>query len=161
MLQLLADFFVAALTAIALENVVFARGLGPFHLGESAPQDLVVFGALVTGITTLSSVLCWAVDTLLKPFGLPLYVRSIAFLLCICILYFGSYAGLAKRRRVSSPNIRGNSPAQPSTARLLGLSWWLPLSGTAWAVGSALAWVPASGTPAPSCFSTSPKNNSR
>ena len=97
MLQLLADFFVAALTAIALENVVFARGLGPFHLGESAPQDLVVFGALVTGITTLSSVLCWAVDTLLKPFGLPLYVRSIAFLLCICILYFGIYAGLAKK----------------------------------------------------------------
>ena len=76
MLQLLADFFVAALTAIALENVVFARGLGPFHLGESAPQDLVVFGALVTGITTLSSVLCWAVDTLLKPFGLPLYVST-------------------------------------------------------------------------------------
>ena len=149
MLQLLADFFVAALTAIALENVVFARGLGPFHLGESAPQDLVVFGALVTGITTLSSVLCWAVDTLLKPFGLPLYVRSIAFLLCICILYFGSYAGLAKKAPGLLAQYQG------------GLSWWLPLSGTAWAVGSALAWVPASGTPAPSCFSTSPKNNSR
>ena len=120
-----------------------------------------MFGALVTGITTLSSVLCWAVDTLLKTLRAAPVCRSIAFLLCICILYFGSYAGLAKRRRVSLAQYQGNSPAQPSTARLLGSPGGCLLSGTAWAVGSALAWVPASGTPAPSCFSTSPKNNSR
>lgn len=96
MLQLLADFFVVALTAIALENVVFARSLGPFCLGEE-PKDLLIFGVLVTGITTVSSVLCWALDLVLRPFSLPLYVRSIAFLLAVCILYFGSYSGLKKK----------------------------------------------------------------
>ncbi len=112
MLQLFADFFVAMLTAIALENVVFARGLGPFHQGEYTPDNLVVFGVLVTCVTTLSSVLCWAVDALLKPFGLPLYVRSIAFLLSICILYFGSYAGLAQK----APDLLAKYQAELSRA---------------------------------------------
>ena len=96
MLQLIVDFFVVSLTALALENAVFARGFGPFQMGRQ-PKQIAVFGVLVTGITTAASVLCWGLDRLMRPFGLPLYVRSIAFLLALCILYFGAYYGMQKK----------------------------------------------------------------
>ncbi len=91
-LTFLGEFTLLCLTAIVMENAIFARGFGLSRAIAVAkrPRSVVGYGALLTLLTLLGSVLCYLVTWLLPnlPWGLmPLvYLAAMTLLYLICLV---------------------------------------------------------------------------
>ena len=82
-------FLAALLTAIAVENTVFARALGmtrPVLYLNSAKTGMI-YGVVFTWMVTASSAMASVVNWLLIDVSYARYVRPIGFLLCVGIVY--------------------------------------------------------------------------
>lgn len=82
-------FLTTAIAALALENAVFARGLG---LGKSTlfmdgPGSGILLGALFTGMATVSSLLVALSNYLLRGNPYILILRPIAYLAGVLLVY--------------------------------------------------------------------------
>ena len=75
-------------TYIFVQNFILVQFLGlcPFIGVSKNSESAIGMGVAVTFVTTIASVVCWAVHTfLLAPFGLE-YLRTISFILVIAAL---------------------------------------------------------------------------
>ena len=82
-------FWSAMIAAIAVENTVFARALGmtrPVLYLKSAKTGML-YGAVFTWTVIVSSALASLVNWLLLDASFARYVRPLAFLLCVGIVY--------------------------------------------------------------------------
>lgn len=92
-MNIVQEFFVVMLTAIVLQNAVFTRGLGAnkrtFSL--SSPRKILFFGAMLSFVTVLSSVLAWPLNNLLREkesLGVGrIYLRYLLVIFCICVVF--------------------------------------------------------------------------
>lgn len=92
----IADFFIAILTAVVLQNVIFTRGLGSAKAEMSLPntRTILMHGACLTAITASSSIVAWLVNHLLRTsrtLGPMVQLRYVATLICIALAYVGAY----------------------------------------------------------------------
>jgi len=82
-------FFMAMLTALAVENTVFSRALGlnrpALYLNRAKAG--IIYGGVFTWMAILSAMLASLVNYLLFGFEYARYVRSLGFLVCVGIVY--------------------------------------------------------------------------
>ena len=82
-------FLAAMITAIVVENTVFARSLGmtrPVLYLNSAKTGMI-YGAVFTWMVTVSASLASLVNWALLGTSFARYVRPVAFLVCVGIVY--------------------------------------------------------------------------
>ena len=82
------EYLAIILTAIFVNNIVFAQFLGicPFIGVSKDLSSALGMGAAVTFVMAVATAVTWVLQhTILIPFGLP-YVQTIAFILVIAIL---------------------------------------------------------------------------
>jgi len=86
-------FFTAALTALAVENAIFARSLGlsKMVLTINRPQTGILYGALLTWMVTLSSMLVVVVNRLMEGVPGATLLSMPGYLLCVCVAFVGTY----------------------------------------------------------------------
>lgn len=90
------EFLLAILTAIVLQNAAFTRGLGSSKsmLTFSNIKRILLFGSTLTLVTTLSALLAWPFNHLLRQnerSAGPLHLRYLIALASICIVYIALY----------------------------------------------------------------------
>jgi len=102
-MELIATFFGAALTALALENAVIARalGLGRESMFIRSPGRCVLFGGMLTYMALLSSCLVALVNFLLAGSPHILIIRPLGYLAGVIIIYLMS--GKIFRHTFSEP----------------------------------------------------------
>ena len=91
-MNLLNDFLLIVLSAIVLQNAIFTRGFGASKgsLMRTSSQKILQFGCTLTVVATLSSLLAWPVQLVLRDrleAGVQLAARYAATLASICIVY--------------------------------------------------------------------------
>jgi len=88
-MSFLSSFFVTAITAIFLENAIFARALGlsKFTIYLSKPKAILHYGKFLTAVTTISCALSYCIDALMTDFSFYTYIKSVLFLICIILIY--------------------------------------------------------------------------
>lgn len=88
-MQFFSEFMVMAISALTIENAVFTRALGINRtlLSAQRQKNLLIYGGILTLITTLASGICWWVTELLAGWEVPGMFRSVSFLVCISVLY--------------------------------------------------------------------------
>ena len=82
-------FLVTALTALAVENVVFARALGLNRatLSLKSARAGILYGAVLTWLAVLSSMLVTVVNYVLFDYRYAQFIRAPLFLLCVALVY--------------------------------------------------------------------------
>jgi len=92
-MELFAQFFVTALTAVAVENAVFARALGinKTVLFMKSPKMGILYGAVLTWMGVLSSFLVAIVNVLLEGRTGIMYIRAPLFSICVAAVYIVTY----------------------------------------------------------------------
>ncbi len=95
------NFFVTLLTAMAVENVIFAKGLGSskFVFDINKLRTAIKFGGIVTLITTVASLISYYINSMTQQMGLRLYHRGILFIIAVCIVY-GISCFILRRRNL-------------------------------------------------------------
>lgn len=93
MTEQLPSFFAIVLTAVAVENAVFTRGLGlgKFALFMKGPRQGILYGVLLTWMATASSVMVAGADNVLADNPYNLYIRAPIFFLCTGVVYVFTY----------------------------------------------------------------------
>ena len=91
-------FFVSALTALALENVMFFRGVGldQEFLFLKSPRAGILYGSTFTLMATLCSIGACGVTYLLQNSSYVDFIRAPLCLFCTCVVYAAVHSG-AKR----------------------------------------------------------------
>lgn len=86
-------FWVAAVTALAIENAVFARALGLNRtiLFLESPKKGILYGVLLTWMAVISSMLVSAFNVILADAPYISFIRAPVFLLCVVIVYAATY----------------------------------------------------------------------
>ena len=115
-------FLMAALTALAVENVVFARALG---IGKSAlflksPRMGILYGVLLTWVATVSSVLTAGCNVLLTDTQYIAFTRAPLFFLCVSLVYALTYWGTKKWMPALHRLIRPALPISTFNSALFG-----------------------------------------
>lgn len=98
-MQFLTLFLGAAITALSVENVIFARALGINRslLFLKSPKMAILYGVALTWIATVSSLLVSLVNYLLPPGPHVQFVRAPLFFLCAAIAFTGTYWLIRKK----------------------------------------------------------------
>jgi Predicted NADH:ubiquinone oxidoreductase, subunit RnfA len=88
-------FFAAALTALAMENVIFFRGVGldQEFLFLKSPRMGILYGSVFTLMATLCSVGAWGVTYLLQSSIYIDFIRAPLCLFFVCAAYASVYYG--------------------------------------------------------------------
>lgn len=114
-------FFVYALTAIFLENVVLTRILGVGRITfNGSLKNRLVHGVSLTVVTTLSSMLCYAINFYLYDFKVLNTYRAFLYLVCVCVVYAVLYLlwGYFMRNRL--PEVLRLMPLSAFNCAVLG-----------------------------------------
>lgn len=117
-MEALSIFFISALTALAVENAVFARALGVNKtlLFLKSPRMGILHGGVLTWILALSSMLVAGVNVLLRGNPHIPFLRAPAYFICVALVYILTYwstrrylPGLYAKIRVALPVSTFNS----------------------------------------------------
>ncbi|MBC8570425.1 Rnf-Nqr domain containing protein [Zongyangia hominis] len=83
------QFFLMALVAVFTENAIFTRALGASRalIELRSSRSTVLFGAVLTAITFLSSLLCYPANIFLRKLPYYLYLEPLVFVFCIGAVY--------------------------------------------------------------------------
>jgi len=86
-------FITAALTALAAENTVFSHSLGLSKpiLFMKSPKMAILYGALLTWIVTVSSILVSGANRLVSGSAFVSVLRFPSYLACVSLVYVGTY----------------------------------------------------------------------
>ncbi|MBQ8868173.1 MAG: NADH:ubiquinone oxidoreductase, subunit RnfA [Oscillospiraceae bacterium] len=89
MMQFLFDFFIAAVAAVFIENTIFTRGLGASRMlmAVKTPRTMFKFSIMLTSITTLSGLLGWGVNLLIRKSPIRLYIEPLVFVIVLIAVY--------------------------------------------------------------------------
>ena len=102
MLENFTLFFITALTALAVENTVFARGLGlnKWGLFINGPKTGILYGMLLTWLLTVSSVFAAGINYIMQDSPYIMYLRAPLYFICVSGVYIGTYmlAGVKSMR---------------------------------------------------------------
>lgn len=92
---LLSELFSAFLTALFLENLLFARAFDiPGLYQKHAPSQILKIGAILTGIVTVSAVPAYFFNKLLKEHANLSAFSTLGFLCINCIVFLCFYYAL-------------------------------------------------------------------
>lgn len=88
MLNQISIFFTAVLTATIMENALFARPLSSsrLHIMHNS-KNFARFSVCVTAMNIFSSVLCYFSARIMQSLGVDTSLKSLVFLICICMVY--------------------------------------------------------------------------
>lgn len=116
-------FLVSALTALAVENVIFARalGIGKGTLFLKSPRMGILYGALLTWVVTLSSVLCTGINFLLVGNAYIPFVRAPLFFVCVSGIYALTYWFTKLKMPLLHRTIRPSLPVATYNSALFGV----------------------------------------
>jgi len=90
-LQALGGFFTLALVAVTVQNAVLTRALGISRLISLVDEttDTLIFGILLTSVTTLSSILYYLINLgFFRSFPSRTYFRPLVMVLCMGAAFF-------------------------------------------------------------------------
>lgn len=88
-----ADFFAAFFAALALENILFTRGLdfpGAYQV-MSSPKRIFQLGGVMTGVMAVSAVPIYFLNLLIKPLGNYRYYGALCYIMINAAAYVGAY----------------------------------------------------------------------
>lgn len=107
-MELLTQFFTASLIAIFVENLVISRGLGTSTVLFSArgAKHIFMFGGLLTLMTVLASMATFGVNLLVGSLPYKVYIRPLAFILAMTIVYYIVYFTLGRFMKSASEYVR-------------------------------------------------------
>lgn len=92
-MNVIQEFLVVMLTAIVLQNAVFTRGLGANKsaLSLSSPRKILLYGATLSFVTFVSSLLAWPLNNLLRENESlsedRLHLRYMLVMVCLCAVF--------------------------------------------------------------------------
>lgn len=117
-------FLVFALTALASENAIFSRALGISKplLFLKTPRMGLLYGALLTWMVTLSSLLTAVVNILLRGMSNTsiLLLRAPLYFLCVALIFALTYFGTRRYRPQLHIRIRAALPVSTFNSALFG-----------------------------------------
>lgn len=88
MIESLLQFLTVIFTAALAENALFGRSLITRKmLFPSRKLEIILFALSVTGIIAISGLLCYVADIFLEPMALPLYLRSVVYIVLIILTH--------------------------------------------------------------------------
>ena len=89
MMQTIVNYLLVALSAVVLENMIFARALGTSTLiiVAKSRKNLAGFGICVTYITTATAVIQYFADTYIIPEGMNALFKPVIYILILGIVY--------------------------------------------------------------------------
>lgn len=121
-MEFFALFWASALTALAVENAVFARALGLNKNGLflKSPQMGILYGGLLTFVACISSVFVAGVIAVLADHPYTRYVRAPLFLLCIGAVYMATHWASGRYLPRHSEAIRAALPISTFNTALFG-----------------------------------------
>lgn len=98
--EILAQFFVVAITAVAAENAVFSRALTTSRqlLFAEKKEEILLFGGIVTAMTTLSGMISFLVNYFGRPAGVSFHLRAVGFVAGIALVYIGTSLYLREKQ---------------------------------------------------------------
>ncbi len=92
-MNVIQEFLLVMLTAIVLQNAVFTRGLGADKnaLVLSSPRKILLYGATLSFVTLVSSLLAWPLNNLLRERDSlsegRLHLRYLLVMVCLCAVF--------------------------------------------------------------------------
>lgn len=128
-MELMVQLFGILLGTIVLQNTVFSRALGIVRIKSimKTPKTVILFGAMTTAVTTAASIVIWPINELLKNLSYRLYIRSVVFILLLCVFYLilVYLARLPEQLKLFLPLAVFNSAVLGTLilASMRGLSW--------------------------------------
>ena len=89
MIQFLVNFFYAAMAAVFIENTIFTRALGTSRMMNiiKSPKTMLKFSVLLTSITTVSGFLAWAINLVIRGWGIRLYIEPLLFVIVLIFVF--------------------------------------------------------------------------
>lgn len=87
----ISQFLLYALTAALLENILFTRALGIRLTAFRHPRELLSHGVMLTGITFVSSFLCYGVRHLFAEQSLSPTLAALCYLVCVTVVYLALF----------------------------------------------------------------------
>lgn len=121
-MELFITFLASALTALAAENAIFARALGLSKplLFLKSPYTGILYGGLLTVMTTVSSILTAVVNLVLGGNPYIPFVRAPIFFVCVALVYLLVYFGTRKYLPKLHIRIRPALPVTTFNSALFG-----------------------------------------
>ena len=121
-MELLIQFFTYSLIAIFIENMVMTRGLGTSTVLFSAQgvKQTFMFGGLLTLITVLAAMATFGVNKLLSSLSFKMYIKPLAFILTITVIYYIVYFTLSMFMKSASEYVCKYLPYATFNCALLG-----------------------------------------
>ena len=114
-------FFIYALTAILMENALFARTLGVGQVAFfGSIKQILIHGGLLTLFTTLCSFVGYGVNYLLYDHTVSPALRSFFFLVGISLLYLAFYLGCDRLLPLRMRMVRRMLPISAFNCAVLG-----------------------------------------
>lgn len=89
----LIEFTIAAITAIAMENIVLTRALDNtgFYRFFKSPRYILLIGIIVTMVTAISSVPVYFINQAIRPLPNFIYIAAISYILVNAVVYVITY----------------------------------------------------------------------
>jgi electron transport complex protein RnfA len=125
------SFFLMALTALAVENVIFFRvlGLNRQVLFLKSPKMGILYGGMFTLVALLSSLLVSLVNHLLRDSIYTSYLRAPAYFICVAIVYVAIYLGTRAFLPAVFEHIRDILPVSVFNTALFGAFYVTAING--------------------------------
>ncbi len=95
-MSFIAEFFVAAMTALVVENAIFARSLGSSWMLYLIrhPKELLDFTGIMTAVTVVAGLIGYPLRSVIKMPGYEYISQPIIYLVCMLFVYALAYLTL-------------------------------------------------------------------
>ena len=143
----LSEMFAAFITAMMLENLLFARAIDiPGLYEKRSPQQILLIGSILTTIIAVCSVPAYFINTLFTSHAAFVPYMTLSFLLLNCLVFLGFYFGIRRFAPAVFAQIGNALPFYGVNCATLGTllpdsaptSIFRPFSAIVWGRGSAL-----------------------
>lgn len=93
----LSEMFAAFITAMMLENLLFARAIDiPGLYEKRSPQQILLIGSILTAIIAVCSVPAYFINNLFTSHAAFVPYMTLSFLLLNCLVFLGFYFGIRR-----------------------------------------------------------------
>ena len=116
------SFLTAAMTALVLENVLFARSLGSSLMLYliRRPREILPFAAVMTGVCVSAGLICYPLRAPVSKLGYDYVAQPILYILCVVLVYALAYVLLSRFAPKAFEKLSGSLAAGSFNCAVLG-----------------------------------------
>ncbi len=117
----LSEMFAAFLTAMMLENLLFARAIDiPSLYEKRSPKQILLIGSILTAIITVCSIPAYFINGLFTSHAAFVPYMTLSFLVLNCLVFLGFYLGIRRFAPAVFDQIGGALPFYGVNCATLG-----------------------------------------